>query len=66
MNLINLFSTVKTMFRHAAFILIIATRKQARASLETKLAGALSEIDSNYREMKGLERDVDTIYRRVS
>jgi hypothetical protein len=35
------------------------------ADLETKLTGALSNIDYNYREMKGLERDIDEIYRRV-
>ncbi len=29
------------------------------------LAGALSEIDYNYREMKGLERDIDEINGRV-
>jgi hypothetical protein len=34
-------------------------------ALELRLAGVLSQIHDDYAEMKGLERDLDDIYRHV-
>lgn len=43
----------------------IASLNKRLDALELQLKGALFSIDADYREMKGLERDIDELYVRV-
>jgi hypothetical protein len=45
--------------------LTIIALEERVASLELKLAGALSDRRDDYAEMKGLESDIDELYRHV-